>query len=216
MRPETRKLMMLEMLFTVLIVVSNVVNEKVLQFGSILLPGSAFIYIITFFISNMISEKYGKDEAAECVKQGIACNIVATILYIIVRFLPAQDPEMQKAFVIVLGTNWVFVVADITGCIISQFSQIHIFDRLRRKVTGKAGNFISMVLSQFIDTFVFLGIAFGLGSMWILTSEGRAMLLNMFISQYIIKIVIALILTQAFSFYFSKELKGDNNERNLR
>ena len=164
----------------------------------------------------MISENYGKDESAECVKQGIACNIVATALYIIVRFLPAQDPEMQKAFVTVLGTNWVFVVADITGCIISQFSQIHIFDRLRRKVTGKAGNFISMVLSQFIDTFVFLGIAFGLGSMWILTSEGRAMLLNMFISQYIIKIVIALILTQAFSFYFSKELKGDTNERNLR
>ena len=207
-----RKLIMLEVLFAVLMVVSNVVNEKVIILGSVLLPGSAFIYVITFFISNLITEWYGKDEALICLKQGIVCNIVATSIYILVRYLPAQDLEIQNAFVLLLGTNWVFVAADITACVISQYSQITIFSKLRNYVSGQFGNILSMSLSQLIDTFIFLGIAFGLGFSWAFTPEGRTMFLNMFLTQYAVKLAVAGVLTVVFRNFLSKELKGDKNE----
>lgn len=209
---KERKLILLEILFAVLMVVSNVVNQKVLNINSILLPGSAFIYVITFFISNVISEGWGKDEAKICLFQGIGCNIIATVMYIIVRIIPAQDPNMQQAFVTLLGMNWIFVVADITACVISQFSQIVVFNKLREVVRGSVGNMLSMLMSQFIDTLIFLGIAFGIGSAWLFNPEGRMMFLNMFTSQYIIKIIIAFALTALFSrFAFSKSVKSTSN-----
>lgn len=213
---EVRKLVLLEVLFAVLMVVSNVVNEKVIVVGPMLLPGSAFIYVITFFISNLITEWYSKDEAIVCLKQGIACNLIATILYIIIKDIPAQDPNMQEAYVLLLGTNWVFVAADIIACVVSQYGQILVFDRLRCQFSGQVGNFVSMTLSQMIDTFIFLGIAFGLGSLWFMSSDGRSMFLNMFLSQYAIKIIIALVLTLVFKKLLPKELKGVRNEPDFR
>lgn len=212
---KERKLILLEILFAVLMVVSNVVNKKVLDIHSILLPGSAFIYIITFFISNVISESWGEDEAKICLVQGIACNVIATIVYILVRFLPAQNSIVQEAYVILLGTNWVFVAADVTACIIAQLSQIFVFNRLREIVKGSTGNLVSMLLSQIIDTAIFLGIGYGLGLMWLADSVGRVMLFNMFVSQYIIKVAIALILTGLLSqLAFSDEIRSSKEETN--
>lgn len=199
---DQRKLTILEMLFAVLVVVSNVISPKVLEFGQIILPGSAFTYIFTFFISNIISENYGAEESKACVKQGIAAQALATAFFILVRHLPAQDPQFQNSYVDLLGKNWIFVIADLTACITAHFTQIVVFNRIRSALNGSLGNIISMIASQFLDTLIFLTIAYGIGFTWITTN--RPMLLNMFISQYIVKIVIALILTPLFPLFVNK------------
>lgn len=208
---KERKLIILETLFAVLVVISNVVSPKVLQFSSIILPGSAFTYIFTFFISNIISEDYGSEESKKCVKQGIVAQALATFFFILIRWLPAQDIAMQGAYIVILGKNWVFVTADLIACIISQFTQIIVFNKIRSKLNKTAGNILSMFLSQFLDTFVFLGIAYGIGFGWIFSN--KLMLSTMFLCQYVVKILIALALTPTFSLLTSQnEPEGSDNK----
>lgn len=217
-----RKLMILEMIFAVIVVCSNAVNAKVVQFDlfsfQVILPGSALYYIFTFLISNLISESYGPNEAKTCVKQGIVAQAVATIIFISARMLPAQDQAIQSSFIDILGKNWVFVVADITACLISHFSQILVFNNLRNnsKLDSRFRNMISMILSQCIDTFVFLGVAFGLGFMWFATPEGQSQLLSMFVCQYIVKCLVVIIMTPAFPVLVKMLKEGNEDERDIR
>ena len=216
---KQRKLTILELLFASIIICCNAINSKVIQIDiaqlSFLLPGSAPFYIFTFIISNLITEGWGLDEAKKCVKQGIFCQLVATSIFLITWVLPTQNAEAQMAFTKVLGMNWIFVVADIVACLVSQFSQIVLFDRLKKwdKLPISLRNMLTILLSQLIDTFMFLGMAYGVGYKWFFNSATRSYFQNLFWSQYAIKCIIVLMLTPVFPKLVKTIMtEVDNNE----
>ena len=104
MKKNQQNLMLCGMVFAVSLVIANVVTAKTIQtgiplFGStIALPGAAVCYAVTFLMTDVVGEIWGRKEAQTIVYWGFACQILATCLILLTQALPAVDPTMQAAY----------------------------------------------------------------------------------------------------------------------
>ena len=92
----------------------------------------------------------------------------------------------QEAFESVLGNTWRIVLASFIAYIISQNHDIWAFLFWRKKTEGKylwLRNTLSTIVSQFIDTVVFLFIAF----------YGQFPIGGMIVGLFIVKVILALV-----------------------
>lgn len=229
MKKTPRNLMICGMFFAVALVTSNVVAAKTIQTGiplfggTVLVPVSVICYAITFLMTDTVGEIWGAKEARNVVIAGFACQVMATILIIIAQHLPGGDPEMQAAFDTLLGQNVVFVIASLTAYLLSQSWDVFIFHRIRNRHLAKHGeegrrsrwiwNNASTMTSQIIDTFVFIGIAFGLGFGWLFDAAMVPQLFAMMVGQYLCKLVLAAIDTPIFYALTHREHASHNQEQ---
>lgn len=213
MRKTQKNLLLLYMIFGVSLVISNVVTAKLIDipitlFGShIQLPGAAVCYAITFLMTDVIGEIWGKKEANQCVKWGFICQILASLLILFTQYLPAVDPDMQASYNALLGQNWVFVIGSLVAYYASQSWDVFIFHKIRAKFVKDdesdtrqrwIWNNASTMTSQIIDTVLFIGIAFGFGFGWFWNPEMHLPLISMMIGQYLLKVILAAIDTPFF------------------
>ena len=214
MRKTNKNLIRCAMAFVVCLVISNVVTGKTIQtgiplFGStIILPGAAICYAITFLMTDVIGEIWGAKEAKTVVRWGFFCQLLATALIILTQVLPASDPAMQQAYDALLGQNIVFVVGSMVAYLASQSWDVFIFHRIRDSFAARnpesferwrwVWNNASTMTSQIIDTVLFVGIAFGIGFGWLFDPVMRPALFAMMIGQYLLKFLIAAIDTPLF------------------
>ena len=213
------------MVFAVALIVSNVVAAKTINtgiplFGStITVPGSALCYAVTFLMTDVIGEIWGRKEANKTVIFGFFCQVLATILIIATQYLPATDSEMQAAYKTVLGQNYIFVIGSMIAYFASQSWDVFIFHKIRNWYykkhpdTGYKGKWLwnngSTMTSQIIDTVLFIGICFGFGFKWFFNADTRATLFAMMIGQYILKLILAAIDTPFFYFFTRKSKTGE-------
>ena len=201
------------MIFGVSLVISNVVTGKLIDipinlFGShIQLPGAAVCYAITFLMTDVIGEIWGKDEANQCVRWGFICQILASLLILLTQYLPAVDPSMQESYNALLGQNWIFVIGSLVAYFASQSWDVYVFHKIRDKMIAKnpnnyhqrwIWNNLSTLTSQIIDTVLFIGIAFGIGFKWLFTPEMVPVFFATCIGQYLLKAILALLDTPIF------------------
>ena len=212
MRKTNVNLMLCAMVFAVALVTSNAITAKTVQtgiplFGStILVPAAVICYCITFLMTDVIGEIWGKREAQAVVLGGLGCQVVAMCLILIGEALPAASPEMQGAYEMLLGQNAVFVAASMAGYLLSQSWDVFIFHRIRDRVLAGGGtarsrwiwNNASTMTAQVIDTVVFIGIAFGLGSGWLFDAALLPQLGAMMVGQYLCKFALAALDTPVF------------------
>ena len=210
MRKTTETLNILTVIFIVSLVISNVLTGKVIDtgltlFGSpVTIAGAIICYPICYLITDIVGELWGKREANKIVKYGFIGQALATAIIIITTYTPYIDIEMQEAYVKLLGQNWVFVAGSLSAYIVSQYLDVHIFHKLKEKNHKHKWirNNASTMLSQFVDTAIFITIAFGFGFGWIF--DNQTALVNMLIGQYLIKLIIAVFDTPFF-YIFTRE-----------
>lgn len=194
MKRTAHNLVMLNCIFATTLVIANVVSNKVLQLGPLQVPGAALCYCITFLCTDIIGEIFGKQEANNTVKIGFVCQLLASLLILLTRFLPAAPyaTDVADAYVLLLGTNWRFFLASMAGYWVSQSWDVWLFHLLRDKTAGKKKwlrNNIGTMTSQFFDTVIFITIAFYgvVPNIWV-----------MVVSQYVLKLILALCDTPIF------------------
>src|SRR5262249_48758212 len=151
-------------LFSVLIVIGNLTYQKfvslpILPFHTFELSVGAMIYPLTFLITDLIAEFYGKERARFCVLFGISMNVVAAILVMIMDILPAtewskiDDPTFHTVF----GLYSVAFIGSMFACYTSQVFDIKLYLWIR-KITKGDGLWLrnngSTAISLFIDTFI--------------------------------------------------------------
>ena len=224
MKKNNTNLILLSMIFAVSLVISNVVTAKTIQTGipllggaTIVIPGAALCYAITFLMTDVIGEIWGKKAANKTVLLGFICQVIATLLIVFTQFLPATDSDMQNAYTMLLGQNWIFVIGSLVAYFISQSWDVWIFHKIRNKYIDKHGsvkggrwiwNNGSTWTSQIFDTIIFIGISFGLGFGWLWNNPIG--LLNMFIGQYLVKFLLACLDTPFF--YLMTRNRGDRED----
>lgn len=205
MKKTNKNLMLCGMVFAVSLVVSNVVTAKTIQtgiplFGStITLPGAALCYAITFLMTDVIGEIWGRKAAQTVVNWGFVCQLLATGLILLTQYLPAANAEMQVSYDMLLGQNVIFVIGSMTAYFLSQSWDVWVFHKIRDNVLARTSNeklrFMwnnaSTMTSQIIDTVVFVGIAFGIGFGWLFDPAMLPTLGAMMVGQYLIKLVLA-------------------------
>lgn len=212
MKKTNTNLMLCAMVFAVALVISNVITAKTIQtgiplFGStILVPSAVICYCLTFLMTDIIGEIWGKKEARTVVFGGFFCQVIATALIVVGQALPAADPAMQESYNMLLGQNTVFVIASMTAYLLSQSWDVFIFHRIRNHMLENGGsprsrwiwNNASTMTSQIIDTVVFIGIAFGIGFGWLFDPVMLPQLGAMMIGQYLCKFALAALDTPFF------------------
>lgn len=205
MRRTPEALNILTIIFIVSLVISNVITGKVIDTGITLfgnpvtIAGAVICYPVCYLITDIVGEMWGKREANKIVKYGFIGQVLATFIIAATTYTPYLDMDMQAAYVKLLGQNWVFVAGSLSAYLASQYLDVHIFHTLKEKTNGKSKwirNNASTMLSQFVDTAIFIVIAFGFGFGWIF--DNQVALLNMVIGQYLIKLIIAVLDTVPF------------------
>ena len=166
-------------LFITSLVVSNLIFQKFFYwypldieiFGSKLFEISVGIlpYPITFLITDLISEIYGKKRANDVVIVGIFASLFSLLIIYTASNVPATSWSYvdNVPFTKVFGNSAIAVFASMLTYLFAQFVDIQIYHFWKRKTHGKhlwLRNNFSTWFSQFVDTFtiVFLLCTFGI------------------------------------------------------
>ncbi|CAM1355752.1 hypothetical protein CSC81_09770 [Tenacibaculum discolor] len=147
-------------------------------------------YPITFLITDILSEIYGKKKANQVVVAGIFASFFSMLIILVADYAPAIDnsPIGNETFTKVFGLSPLAVLASMLAYLAAQFIDIRIFHFWKRLTKGKhlwLRNNFSTFLSQFIDTFTVL---FLLSSFKILPWSIFSSLL---LSGFLFKVIIA-------------------------
>jgi queuosine precursor transporter len=125
-------------------------------------------YPITFLITDILSEIYGKKKANHVVIAGIFASFFSMLIILISNNVPAiaSSPIDNEIFSKVFGLSPLAVLASMLAYLAAQFVDIRIFHFWKKKTNGKhlwLRNNFSTFTSQLIDTFtvLFLLCSFG-------------------------------------------------------
>jgi len=171
-----------------LIVMAQVFANKLVVFGDWTVPAAVIVYGVSFLITDAICEFHDKDDAKKAIASGFIGSIllVAGIQVIIAWESPAFW-EGQEALVETLGMTWRIVLASLAAYLVSQNWDVWVFTKLKERTGYRLlwlRNIASTFTSQFIDTIIFITIAF-VGTM---STEA---LVGMIVGQYVVKLIIA-------------------------
>lgn len=196
------KKLIIQTLFIGSLITSNMVANKIIMIGPLVLPGAFLLYAVTFLMTDLINELYGKKEAQKLVNVGFIVSIFSMVMVFLTQLMPAAPFALgvQEAYLILLGTNFRVVLGSMVAYYISQTWDVWAFHKLNEKTNGKhkwIRNNLSTMSSQVFDTVIFIVIAFA-GTV--------PSLVQMIISQYILKFVIAALDTPFF-YLLTRETK---------
>ncbi len=153
-------------LFITALVVSNLIFQKFFYwnpFGLYNFELSVGIlpYPITFLVTDLISEIYGRRKANKVVTAGIFASVFALIIIIVADGAPATEwsPVNNELYHKVFGFSAIAVFSSMIAYLIAQFVDIRIYHFWKKKTNGKQlwlRNNFSTMSSQFLDTFTVL------------------------------------------------------------
>ncbi|PLV56901.1 queuosine precursor transporter [Thermotoga sp. SG1] len=190
MEKLNERLILLTGIFVSALTISNVIAGKLVNIGPFLVPVAVLCYPITFAVTDIVSEVYGKRTAQKVVWTGFFTSLILVIYsQIAALYPPASIFEENEAFVKVFGATPRIVLASILAYVLSQSHDVWAFHFWKKVTRGShlwLRNNLSTMVSQFIDTLVFITLAFA-G-----TVPGTA-LSQMVFSQYAVKLIIAAI-----------------------
>ncbi|WP_459211394.1 queuosine precursor transporter [Aquimarina rhabdastrellae] len=160
-------------LFISSLVVSNLIFQKFFHwdfFGLYTFEISVGIlpYPITFLITDLISEIYGKQKANQIVTAGIFASFFSLLIIYVASVAPATSwsPINDTLFDKVFGATPIAVLASMLAYLFAQYIDIQIFHFWKKLTQGKhlwLRNNFSTFFSQFIDTCTVLLLLCGFG-----------------------------------------------------
>ena len=157
-------------LYIFCVVASELMGGKtflLFQYGSFALNASVaiFLFPLIFTINDVIIEVYGKERARSVVRSGLVVVFFVFLFSLIAIALPpsARFKGSEAAYDSVFGYSARIAAASLIAFAISEFTDLFVFLKLREKMQGKAlwfRNNISNFIAQFLDTAVFITLAF--------------------------------------------------------
>ena len=209
MKKNESNLALLNSIFCVCLVVANILASKVISIagGLIVIPSAVVAYPITFLMTDVIGELWGRDEANKTVRNGLICQILVLLICQLAVMLPvAPFADNQAQFAAIINSTVRVTIASLISYCCSQSWDVYIFHKIRdayikKHGTVKGGKWLwnngSTMTSQIIDTVVFIAIAF-YGTV--------PSLITMMVSQYVVKFIFAALDTPIF-YLLTKESK---------
>ena len=199
MRKTDKNLSLIRGIFIAALLTANVVSSKIVYFWGLTVPAAVVAYPLTFLMTDVIGEIWGREEANRTVRLGFICQVISLILIALALILPvAPFADNQAAFSSILGSSFRVVAASMLAYVCSQSWDVWIFHKIRDQYIEKKGstqggrwiwNNASTMTSQLIDTVIFIVAAFA-GTV--------PNIFSMILSQYVVKLAYAALDTIPF------------------
>lgn len=215
--------------FVVVLVLTNIIGIKLFAAPhnpeSFALTTGILTYPLTFLITDIVSEIYGKKRADFMVIVGFVMSLMMLVLVQVAIAVPAHPfwvpaegafyddaAGYQKAFESVFSLGPVLVVGSMLAYLCAQMTDNFLFHFIKRKTGGKhlwLRNNGSTWVSQFVDTVVVNSILFYIGFGW-----GFMQGVQVMATIYVYKIILAALDTPLIylGVYLVKRFLGIDSE----
>lgn len=195
------KIFSLEKLFGLPVHTFTVFGQSGLSFN---LTCGVLLWPLEFVMTDIVNEYYGPKAVKRISYIAVALISYAFIMFYVALSVPPADfwigtgaekgiPNMQTAFGGIFGQGMWIIIGSITAFLVSQLIDVTVFHRIKR-ATGEKHVWLratgSTVVSQLVDSFIVLYIAFKLGNNW-----SWQLVLAVCLVNYIYKFTVAILLT---------------------
>jgi len=124
-----------------------------------------FVLPLIFTINDIITEVYGRERTRSVIRSGLLVILFILIFSLLATSLPPsiRFQTSESAYDIIFGLSARIAAASLTAFAIAEFLDVFIFVKIRQALGKKAlwfRNNASNFVSQFIDTSVFMFLAF--------------------------------------------------------
>lgn len=182
------------------IMVAELMGAKtfpVATIGNFHLTASVAIFVmpLLFMSVDVIVEIYGRERARSLVRIGLLIVLLQILTAWLFTSLPVSKhyAPVKQAYNTIFGTSIRFGMASIAAFAASEFLDVTVFARIRQRMHGKAlwlRTNISNFLSQFVDSTVFVVLAFYASSQSF--SSNFSFLTGIIIPYYIVRVVMSI------------------------
>lgn len=199
--------------FVVVLVLTNIIGVKLFLafpenlpkgfFGEpITLTAGLVTYPLTFLLTDIVSEVWGRRQANLMVVTGFGMSIVSLVIIVFTVALPpapaweqmsphfATSLEMQQAFESVFRLPSILIFASMTAYLVAQLLDVYLFHFWKDVTQGRhlwLRNNASTMTSQLVDTIIVNSIFLGLG-----LELGWRLVIEIIVASYAFKLAIAL------------------------
>lgn len=186
-------------------IVSNIQTVKVVELFGIETSLGTILYGSTFLATDILNYKYGVKESRKTIIYGFLAMIILTLfMAICLIYTPSANDFAQESLTTIFSINIRITIASLLGFGVSQFIDSWLFDKLQKKYNKIwLSNNFSTMFCQVIDTIIFCLITY-YGTM------DFSIILEIMISMYILKFVIALFDTPFM--YLAMKIKKVKND----
>lgn len=186
--PISRSLFALSVLYGGMTCIAGILGNKQVALGPLAVEAGIFAFLLLVVLSSAVAELHGRETANRLVVLGFVPLIVSMLLILTVLALPASpemDPQRLAGFQLVLAQSPRLMGAGIVAYGISQLLNVGLFSLMRREggLLWLRGALAS-VLSQIVDTLIFITLAF----------YGVFPILDLMIGQMLTKVVLSVVL----------------------
>ncbi len=159
------RLQILFAIFIALLIGMNLLGAKIIPLWSVFSASvGIFMVPLSFLATDIVEEVYGKKIARQFVLAGmIAILVIMLFVALFVALPPHARFTNNEAYVAVFKSSLRIMAASIIAFLLSQFHDVWSFGLWKEKTHGKflwLRTNASTVVSQAIDTFLFMMIAF--------------------------------------------------------
>jgi uncharacterized integral membrane protein (TIGR00697 family) len=151
-------------LFTATLLISNVLNCKVIRVGALPFTGGLIMFPLAALFGDVLTEVYGYAESRKVIWTGLGSLVLFVVMIEICGVLPA-DPLWghQGAYDVILGAVPRIVAASLTAYFVGEFTNSYVLAKCKIRTQGSF-MFLRFVLStlvgQLIDSATFVLVAF--------------------------------------------------------
>ena len=156
-------------LFIASLVVTNLIANKFvtvdLGFKTFVISAGMIPYPITFLITDILSEIYGKRKTTNVVITGFFASLFILLILWLGSVFPAieQSPVNDESYDMVFANSYRVVFSSMIAYLIAQFADLKLFHFWKKLTKGKhlwLRNNASTIVSQLLDTTLVIGVLF--------------------------------------------------------
>ncbi len=182
-------------LFIAALVTCNLIANKFvtvdLGFKSFIISAGVLPYPITFLITDILSEIYGRKKTNWVVLSGLGASFFVLLILFLGNNFPAisDSPVSNSDYATVFANSWRVIFASMTAYLFAQLVDVRIYHFWKKLTKGKflwIRNNGSTILSQFLDTTLVVLVLF-------FDVKSNNELINLIIDGWLFKALMALL-----------------------
>jgi len=181
-----------------MVCVAGVLGNKQVALGPLAVEAGIFAFLMLVITSSAVAELHGREAANRLVLIGFVPLVFSILLTLFVLNLPAahdMPADRESAFSLMMGATWRIWIAGIIAYGVSQFLNVTIFSWLKGREGARLlwlRSAIASVLSQIVDTVIFITVAF----------YGLFPIASLLVGQMVAKVVLSIVLVPLLIYLF--------------